>query len=77
VRTKKRPPSQRVKFARTFVVCAPKRFSVIPPPNAAPSPSFFGRCISTTRTISSDTIMWIASRILIRTDMRGRNIGVE
>ena len=44
-----------VNLTSTFVVWAPKRFSVIPPPNAAPRPSLRGRCIRTTKTISTHT----------------------
>ena len=47
--------SQVVNFTRTFVVCAPKMFSVTPPPNAAPKPSLFGRCIKITSTMSKAT----------------------
>ncbi len=45
VRAKKIPASQEVNLTSTLVVCAPKIFSVTPPPKAAPSPSLFGRCI--------------------------------
>src|SRR5581483_11684003 len=69
------PPSQRVKFASTFVVCAPKRFSVIPPPNAAPRPSLFGRCISTIRMSKKASITKIASSRLMRMDMAGGEYG--
>src|SRR5262249_45390868 len=52
---KKIPASQAVNFTRTFVVCAPKIFSVTPAPNAAPRPSLFGRCIKMTSSIRSAT----------------------
>jgi len=74
VRTKKMPPSTRVKLARTFEVCAPKRFSVIPPPKAAPRPSLFGLCMRTMKMMSSDTTTWIVSRMLIKTESMGRGI---
>lgn len=63
---KKKMPRFRVSFCSTLVVCAPKRFSVIPPPNAAPKPSFFGRCISTSRMISTETMTTRTRRILMR-----------
>src|SRR5205814_6715788 len=53
VSAKKMPVSQPVNFTSTFVVCAPKIFSVTPPPNAAPRPSLFGRCIKMTSNIRS------------------------
>jgi hypothetical protein len=53
VRRKNRAASQLVIFVSTLVVCAPKMFSVTPPPNAAPRPSLFGRCIKITRTINN------------------------
>ena len=60
---------------RALVVPAPKMFSVMPPPNAAPSPSLFGRCISTSKMMSSDTSTLIARRILMMMDMmRARNM---
>ncbi len=49
------PANQVVNFTSTFVVCAPKMFSVTAPPNAAPKPSLFGRCIRITSTMSSAT----------------------
>src|SRR5262249_13457247 len=45
---KKMPASHVVNFTSTLVVCAPKIFSVTAPPNAAPKPSLFGRCIRIT-----------------------------
>jgi hypothetical protein len=54
-----------VNFTKTLVVCAPKMFSVTAPPNAAPSPSLFGRCIRMTRTMSSATNSQMARRRLI------------
>lgn len=74
LRTKKIPPSQRVIVARMFVVWVPKILSVIPPPKAAPRPSFLGRCMRTRRMISSATKTSSARKMLIRMDMRGRNI---
>src|SRR5579864_5511993 len=55
VSRKKIPVNQPVNFTRTLVVCAPKIFSVTPAPNAAPSPSLFGRCIKMTSSIKSAT----------------------
>src|SRR5436190_7862477 len=55
VSAKKIPVSQPVNLTRTLVVCAPKIFSVTPPPKAAPSPSLFGRCIRMTSSIRSAT----------------------
>lgn len=52
---KKMPASQAVNFTSTLVVCAPKIFSVTPPPKAAPKPSLFGRCIRITKTMSTAT----------------------
>src|SRR5437764_3557905 len=66
VRAKKIPVSQPVNLTRTLVVCAPKIFSVTPPPKAAPSPSLLGRCIRITRIMSSVTIIQITRRRLIR-----------
>ena len=50
---KKMLASQVVAVVRTFVVCAPKIFSVTPPPKAAPRPSLFGRCIRMTNIMRS------------------------
>ena len=55
VRRKNIAASQPVIFVSTFVVCAPKMFSVTPPPKAAPRPSLFGRCIRITRIMSKAT----------------------
>jgi len=55
VSAKKIPASQAVIFTSTLVVCAPKIFSVTPPPNAAPKPSLRGRCIRITSNMSSAT----------------------
>ena len=66
VRTKKIPASQPVNFVSTLVVCAPKIFSVTPPPKAAPRPSLFGRCIRMTSAINTATSMSMARRTLIR-----------
>ena len=73
-KTKKIPPSQRVIVWSTFVVCAPNKLSVMPPPNAAPRPSFFGRCMSTSRMISNETSTLMTSKILIKIDMRAANM---
>jgi hypothetical protein len=51
VSAKNVPASHVVNFTSTFVVCAPKMFSVTPAPKAAPRPSLFGRCIRMTRII--------------------------
>ena len=66
VSTKKIPANQPVIFVRTVVVCAPKIFSVIAPPNAAPRPSLFGRCIRITRIMSKATIIQITKSKLIK-----------
>jgi len=55
VRAKKIPVNHPVNLTSTLVVCAPKIFSVTPPPKAAPSPSLFGRCIKMTSNIRSAT----------------------
>ena len=55
VSAKKIPVSQPVNLTRTLVVCAPKIFSVTPPPKAAPRPSLFGRCIRMTSSIRRAT----------------------
>src|SRR5713101_4524111 len=55
VSAKKIPANQAVNLTSTLVVCAPKIFSVTPPPKAAPSPSLFGRCIKMTSNIRSAT----------------------
>src|SRR5204862_7816310 len=64
---KKIAASQPVNLVRTLVVCAPKMFSVTPPPKAAPRPSLFGRCIRMTRVINTATSMSIARKTLMRT----------
>ena len=66
VSAKKIPASQAVNLTSTFVVCAPKMFSVTPPPKAAPKPSLFGRCIRITKVMSTATSTYIARRKLIR-----------
>lgn len=71
VRIKNATPSARVIFCSTLVVCAPNMFSVIPPPKAAPSPSLFGRCMSTTRMSSRLTMMRRTRRMLMRICMAG------
>ena len=68
------PASQVVNFTNTFVVCAPKMFSVTPPPNAAPKPSLFGRCIKITSTMSSATRTKNTDSRLIRRFIGARNI---
>ena len=55
MRAKNIPASHVVNFTNTFVVCAPKMFSVTPAPKAAPRPSLFGRCIRITRIIRPAT----------------------
>ena len=50
------------------MVCAPKMFSVIPEPNAAPNPSLRGRCIRTTKTSRTQTITRMVSKIGIKID---------
>jgi len=59
------------------VVCAPKMFSVIPEPNAAPNPSLRGRCIRTTKTSRTQTITRMVSKIGIKIDshIRAGNMG--
>ena len=68
------PASQVVNFTRTLVVCAPKMFSVTAPPNAAPRPSLFGRCIRITRTMRSDTSTKSARHRLISKFIGTRNM---
>jgi len=68
------PASQVVNFTSTFVVCAPKMFSVTAPPNAAPKPSLFGRCIKITSTMSSATRTKNTDSRLIRRFIGARNI---
>jgi hypothetical protein len=55
VSRKKIAANQPVILVRTLVVWAPKIFSVTPPPNAAPRPSLFGRCIRMIRIMSTET----------------------
>src|SRR2546421_7758278 len=74
VRAKKMPASQVVNFTSTFVVCAPKIFSVTPPPNAAPKPSLFGRCIKITSIMSSATRTKNTDSRLIRRFIGARNM---
>jgi hypothetical protein len=77
VSAKKMPASQVVNFTRTFVVCAPKMFSVTAPPNAAPKPSLFGRCIRITSTISRATRTKNTDARLIRRFIGAGNISKE
>jgi hypothetical protein len=77
VSAKKMPASQVVNFTRTFVVCAPKMFSVTAPPNAAPRPSLFGRCIKITSTISRATRTKNTDSRLIRRFIGAGNISKE
>src|SRR6478609_7203381 len=68
------PASHVVNFTSTFVVCAPKMFSVTPAPNAAPRPSLFGRCIRMTRIIrlatsTKSTRQKLISRFIGRRNM--------
>ena len=74
VSTKKIPASHVVNFTRTLVVCAPNIFSVTPPPNAAPRPSLFGRCIRITSTMSTETSAKSTSNRLIKRFIGTRNI---
>ena len=55
-------------LVRTVVVCAPKIFSVIPEPKAAPNPSLRGRCIRITKVSSTQTITRMVSKIGIKID---------
>ena len=71
------PASQVVNFTRTFVVCAPKMFSVTAPPNAAPKPSLFGRCIKITSTMSRATRTKSTKKTLIRRFIGAGNIAKE
>jgi hypothetical protein len=66
-----------VALVRTVVVCAPKIFSVIPEPKAAPNPSLRGRCMRTTKVSSTQTITRMVSKIGIRIDshIRAGNMG--
>lgn len=59
------------------MVWAPKMFSVIPEPNAAPNPSLRGRCIRTTKTSRTQTITRMVSKIGIKIDshIRAGNMG--
>jgi hypothetical protein len=68
------PASQVVNFTSTFVVCAPKIFSVTAPPNAAPKPSLFGRCIKITSTMSRATRTKDTDSRLIRRFIGAGNI---
>ena len=77
VSTKKMPASQVVNFTKTLVVCAPKIFSVTPPPNAAPSPSLFGRCIRITSIMSIDTSTKSTSNRSIKRFIGTRNINAK
>jgi len=71
------PAIQVVNFTNTFVVCAPKIFSVTPPPNAAPRPSLFGRCIKITNTMSNATRTKSARNRLIRRFIGTGNINTK
>jgi hypothetical protein len=66
-----------VALVRTVVVCAPKIFSVIPEPKAAPNPSLRGRCIRITKVSSTQTITRMVSKIGIKIDshIRAVNMG--
>jgi len=74
VSAKKIPASHEVNFTKTLVVCAPKMFSVTAPPNAAPKPSLFGRCIRITSTMSSATSTKSARHRLSKSDIGRRNM---
>ena len=71
------PASQVVNFTSTLVVCAPKMFSVTPPPNAAPKPSLFGRCIRMTNTISAATSTKMPRQKLIKRVIGRRNMNAK
>ena len=71
---KKMLASQVVIVVNTLVVCAPKMFSVTPPPNAAPSPSLFGRCIRMTSIMSTATSASTTRRRLIKTGIGTGNM---
>jgi hypothetical protein len=66
-----------VALVRTVVVCAPKIFSVIPEPKAAPNPSLRGRCMRTTKVSRTQTITRMVSKIGIKIDshIRAGNMG--
>jgi hypothetical protein len=66
-----------VALVSTVVVCAPKIFSVIPEPKAAPNPSLRGRCIKITKVSSTQTITRMVSKIGIKIDshIRAGNMG--
>jgi hypothetical protein len=68
VMAKRVPPRYAVALVNTEVVCAPKIFSVIPDPKAAPRPSLFGRCIRTTSVRSRQTNTRSTRRSGIRID---------
>ena len=74
VTAKNMPASHVVNFTNTLVVCAPKRFSVTPPPNAAPKPSLFGLCIRITNSMRTDTRTKKTSNKLIKRFIGTRNI---
>jgi len=44
------------------------------PPNAAPKPSLFGRCIKITSTMSSATMHQIVNKTLIKIDIGTGNM---
>ena len=71
---KKIPAIHVVNFTSTLVVCAPKIFSVTPPPNAAPRPSLFGRCMRITSAMINDTSTNSARQRLINKFIGTRNI---
>jgi hypothetical protein len=75
VNTNKDTPRYVVPFCRTLVVCAPASESIMPPPNAAPRPSWRGRCISTTRMRRMQTMISRKVRIQMRMFMGGREYG--
>jgi hypothetical protein len=64
-------------LVRTVVVCAPKIFSVIPEPKAAPNPSLRGRCMRITKVSRTQTITRMVSKIGIKIDshIRAGNMG--
>ncbi len=77
VSAKNIPASHVVNFTSTFVVCAPKMFSVTPEPNAAPRPSLFGRCIRMTSTISAATSTKSTRQKLISRFIGRRNMNAK
>lgn len=61
-----RQAHQMVMRTRAVVVPAPNTVSVMPPPNAAPTPCSEDFCINTNRITNTATTMWIAVKIRIK-----------